>query len=97
MRVGVHELLDVPAVLLGDDRLGQMRVLAAGNSTGVPLHVRPHPGRAAELTCLGQAMDHLARPLPPWSTRGGRFRTGALEEPARSRPGPGCGATRAEG
>jgi transposase len=42
----------------------QMRVLAASNSTGVPLYVRPHPGGAAELTCLGQAMDELAGLLP---------------------------------
>lgn len=124
----VHELLDAPAALLGDDRLGraleafapvaasvrgaamltaietfgadaarlhldlttltvcgaypgsdlvgkgwssartvqrQVRVLAASNSTGVPLYVRPHPGSAAELTCLGQAMDELAALLPP--------------------------------
>lgn len=43
----------------------QVRVLAASNSTGVPLYVRPHPGSAAELTCLGQAMDELAGLLPP--------------------------------
>lgn len=124
----VHELLDVPAALLGDDRLGraleafapvaasvrgqamltaidafgadvarlhldlttltvsgsypgsdlvgkgwssnrtvqrQVRVLAASNNAGVPLYVRPHPGSAAELTCLGQAMDELASLLPP--------------------------------
>ena len=124
----VHELLDVPAALLGDDRLGraleafapvaasvrgaamltaidefgadaarlhldlttltvsgaypgsdlvgkgwssdrtvqrQVRVLAASNATGIPLYVRPHPGSAAELTCLGQAMDELAGLLPP--------------------------------
>ena len=124
----VHELLDTPAALLGDDRLGraleafapvaepvrgammlaaidafgadaarlhldlttltvsghypgselvgrgwnssrqiqrQVRVLAASNNTGVPLYVRPHPGNAAELTCLGQAMDDLATLLPP--------------------------------
>jgi transposase len=124
----VHELLDVPAALLGDDRLGraleafapvaasvrgaamlaaigefgadaarlhldlttlavsgaypgsdlvakgwsssrtvqrQVRVLAASNATGVPLYVRPHPGNAHELTCLGQAMDELAGLLPP--------------------------------
>jgi transposase len=124
----VHELLDVPAALLGDDRLGraleafapvaasvrgaamltaieafgtdaarlhldlttltvsgaypgsdlvgkgwnssrtvqrQVRVLAASNPTGVPLYVRAHPGSAAELTCLGQAMDELAALAPP--------------------------------
>jgi transposase len=43
----------------------QVRVLAASNSTGVPLYVHPHPGSAAELTCLGQAMDELAGLLPP--------------------------------
>jgi hypothetical protein len=124
----VHELLDTPAMLLSDDRLGraleafapvaetvrgavmlaaidtfgadaarlhldltmltvsgaypgsdlvgkgwnssrqvqrQVRILAASNHTGVPLYVRPHPGNAAELTCLGQAMDDLSRLLPP--------------------------------
>jgi hypothetical protein len=124
----VHELLDTPAALLGDDRLGraleavapvaetvrgammltaidtfgadaarlhldlttltvsghypgsdlvakgwnasrqvqrQVRVLAASNHTGVPLYTRPHPGNAAELTCLAQAMDDLAGLLPP--------------------------------
>jgi transposase len=124
----VHELLDTPAMLLSDDRLGraleafapvaetvrgavmlaaidafgadaarlhldlttltvsghypgsalvgkgwnssrqvqrQVRVLAASNPTGVPLYVRPHPGNAAELSCLGQAMDDLAALLPP--------------------------------
>jgi hypothetical protein len=124
----MHELLNVPAALLGDDRLGraleafapvaeavrgammlaaidtfgadaarlhldlttltvaghypgsdliargwnasrqiqrQVRVLAASNRTGVPLYVRPHPGNAAELTCLGQAMHELVTLLPP--------------------------------
>jgi transposase len=124
----VHELLDTPAMLLHDDRLGraleafapvaetvrgatmlaaidtfgadaarlhldlttltvagdypgsdlvakgwnssrrvhrQVRVLAASNNTGVPLYVCPHPGNAAELACLGQAMDDLAALLPP--------------------------------
>jgi transposase len=124
----IHELLDTPAMLLHDDRLGraleafapvaetvrgammlaaidtfgadaarlhldlttltvagdypgsdlvakgwnssrrvqrQVRVLAASNHTGVPLYVHPHPGNAAELTCLGQAMDDLAKLLPP--------------------------------
>jgi transposase len=124
----VHELLDTPAALLGDDRLGraleafapvaetvrgavmlaaidtfgtdaarlhldlttltvaghypgselvakgwnasrqvqrQVRVLAASNHTGVPLYVRPHPGNAAELSCLGEAMHDLAGLLPP--------------------------------
>jgi transposase len=43
----------------------QVRVLAASNHTGVPLYVRPHPGNAAELSCLGQALDDLAQLLPP--------------------------------
>ena len=43
----------------------QVRVLAATNPTGVPLYTRPSPGDAAELSCLGQAMDNLARLLPP--------------------------------
>lgn len=43
----------------------QVRVLTAGNHTGVPLYTRPFAGDAAELSCLGQAMDHLTRLLPP--------------------------------
>jgi transposase len=43
----------------------QVRVLAASNHTGVPLYTRPCPGDAAELSCLGQAMDQLAALLPP--------------------------------
>jgi hypothetical protein len=43
----------------------QVRVLVASNHTGVPLDVRPQPGNAAELTCLGKAMDELAKLLPP--------------------------------
>lgn len=43
----------------------QVRVLAATNQTGVPLYTRPHPGNAAELSCLGEAMDRLAALLPP--------------------------------
>jgi transposase len=43
----------------------QVRVLSAANPTGVPLYTRPFPGDAAELTCLGEAMDQLAALLPP--------------------------------
>lgn len=43
----------------------QVRVLSATNRTGVPLYTRPHPGDAAELSCLGQAMDQLTALLPP--------------------------------
>jgi len=39
------------------------------------------------LTCLGQAMDELAGLLPPGLPRSGRLRPGALEKPARGRPG----------
>jgi transposase len=43
----------------------QVRVLSAANRTGVPLYTRPSPGDAAELSCLGEAMDRLAQLLPP--------------------------------
>jgi transposase len=43
----------------------QVRVLSAANHTGVPLYTRPYRGDAAELSCLGEAMDQLARLLPP--------------------------------
>jgi len=43
----------------------QVRVLTATNHTGVPLYTRPYPGNAAELSCLGEAMDRLAALLPP--------------------------------
>jgi transposase len=43
----------------------QVRVLSATNPTGVPLYTRPFAGDTAELSCLGQAMDNLARLLPP--------------------------------
>ena len=43
----------------------QVRVLSAANPTGVPLYTRPSPGDSAELSCLGEAMDRLARLLPP--------------------------------
>ena len=43
----------------------QVRVLSASDRTGVPLYTRPFAGDAAELTCLGEAMDRLAELLPP--------------------------------
>jgi hypothetical protein len=43
----------------------QVRVLSAANHTGVPLYTRPYPGDAAELSCLGEALDQLAQALPP--------------------------------
>lgn len=42
----------------------QVRTLAATNADGVPLYVRPHPGDAAELTCIGAALERLASLLP---------------------------------
>ena len=41
----------------------QVRVLQAVNPEGVPLYVRPHPGESAELTCIGAALERLAKLL----------------------------------
>ncbi len=43
----------------------QVRVLQATNPLGLPLYVRPHPGGAAELACIGMALERLAQLLPP--------------------------------
>jgi Transposase DDE domain len=43
----------------------QIRALAATNPQGVPLYVRPERGNAAELICIGAAMERLAALLPP--------------------------------
>jgi Domain of unknown function (DUF4277)/Transposase DDE domain len=43
----------------------QVRTLAATNPDGVPLYVRPEPGDAAELSCLGAALERLVALLPP--------------------------------
>jgi uncharacterized protein DUF4277/DDE family transposase len=43
----------------------QIQALAATNPQGVPLYVRPERGNAAELTCIGAAMERLAALLPP--------------------------------
>ncbi len=43
----------------------QVRALAATNPDGVPLYIRPHPGNAAELTCVGEALERLGALLPP--------------------------------
>ena len=43
----------------------QVRALAAINPEGVPLYVRPEPGDAAELSCLGAALERLTVLLPP--------------------------------
>jgi len=51
----------------GSDRrvARQVQMLQATNPEGVPLYVRPHPGDAAELTCIGQALELLAKSLGP--------------------------------
>src|SRR6266545_2285566 len=102
------EVLAIPGVLLGDDRLGrtlealaplaeevrgavmlaaidrfgvqaarlhldltclrvarQVRMLQATTPQGIALYVRPHPGDAAELACIGAALDRLRELLPP--------------------------------
>lgn len=43
----------------------QVQALAVTNPQGVPLYVRPERGNAAELTCIGAAMERLAALLPP--------------------------------
>jgi transposase len=43
----------------------QVRVLQATSPQGLPLYVRPHPGDAAELACIGMALERLAQLLPP--------------------------------
>ena len=43
----------------------QVRMLQATNPLGIPLYVRPHPGDAAELACIGVALERLAKLLPP--------------------------------
>lgn len=51
----------------GSDRrvARQVRMLQATNPQGIPLYVRPHPGDAAELTCIGVALERLASLLGP--------------------------------
>lgn len=43
----------------------QVQMLQATNPEGIPLYVRPHPGDAAELTCIGAALERLAVLLGP--------------------------------
>ncbi|MGH7425035.1 MAG: IS1634 family transposase [Candidatus Methylomirabilales bacterium] len=43
----------------------QVKALTATNSEGVPLYVRPHAGDAAELVCIGAALERLVELLPP--------------------------------
>lgn len=43
----------------------QVQALAVTNRDGVPLYVRPEAGAAAELSCIGAALERLACLLPP--------------------------------
>lgn len=43
----------------------QVRVLEAVSGEGVPLYVRPQPGDAPELACVGEGLERLAGLLPP--------------------------------
>jgi transposase len=51
----------------GSDRrvVRQVQMLQATNPEGIPLYVRPQPGNAAELTCIGVALERLAALLGP--------------------------------
>jgi transposase len=40
-------------------------MLQATNPEGIPLYVRPHPGDAAELSCIGLALERLVQLLGP--------------------------------
>jgi Domain of unknown function (DUF4277)/Transposase DDE domain len=43
----------------------QVQALAVTNASGVPLYVRPEAGSAAELSCIGAALERLGTLLPP--------------------------------
>ncbi len=43
----------------------QVQALQAVTDNGVPIYVRPHPGAAAEVTAMGQAMERLRQLLGP--------------------------------
>jgi len=51
----------------GSDRrvARQVQMLQATNPEGIPLYVRPHSGDAAELSCIGLALERLATLLGP--------------------------------
>jgi len=51
----------------GSDRrvARQIQMLQATNPQGIPLYVRPDPGDAHELTCIGAALERLASLLGP--------------------------------
>ena len=64
---GAYEGSSLVAKGWGADRrvARQLRLLQAVNEQGVPLYVRPHPGDSAELSCIGEALEQLARLLGP--------------------------------
>jgi transposase len=64
---GAYEESSLMAKGWGADRrvARQLRVLQAVNPEGIPLYVRPHRGDAAELSCIGAALERLAKLLGP--------------------------------
>jgi hypothetical protein len=62
---GAYEASSLVGKGWGADRrvARQVRVLQAVNPEGIPLYVRPHPGESAELTCIGAALERLAKLL----------------------------------
>jgi transposase len=64
---GAYEGSTLVAKGWGPDRrvARQVRLLQATNGAGVPLYVRPHPGDAAELVCIGAALESLRALLGP--------------------------------
>ncbi len=68
MRVaGAYENSALVAKGWGADRrvARQVQALAVTNRQGVPIYVRPERGSAAELSCIGAALEALAATLPP--------------------------------
>lgn len=64
---GAYSDSDLVAKGWGSDRrvARQVRMLQATNPQGIPLYVRPDPGDAHELTCIGAALERLASLLGP--------------------------------
>lgn len=64
---GAYKDSELVAKGWGSDRrvARQVQMLQATNPEGIPLYVRPHPGNAAELTCIGAALERLAALLGP--------------------------------
>jgi len=62
---GAYEASSLVSKGWGADRrvARQVRVLQAVTPQGIALYSRPHPGDAAELTCIGTALERLAKLL----------------------------------